>query len=42
MPTGFLSDSERARLCSFPPEIPTEDLFSYFTLTGTDRALVPA
>ena len=41
MPTGFLSDSDRARLSGFPPEIPTEDLFSYFTLTGADRALVP-
>jgi hypothetical protein len=41
VPTGFLSDSDRARLSGFPPEIPTEDLFSCFTLTGTDRTLVP-
>jgi TnpA family transposase len=41
MPTGFLSDSERERLSGFPAEVPSEDLFSYFTLDGSDRALVP-
>lgn len=42
MPTGFLSDAERERLSGFPEEIATEDLFSYFTLSGWDRALIPA
>lgn len=42
MPTGFLSDAEREKLSGFPEEIPSEDLFAYFTLSGSDRALIPA
>ncbi len=42
MPVRSLTDSERERLSGFPPEIPEDDLFSYFTLSGADRALVPA
>jgi TnpA family transposase len=41
VPTGFLNDAERERLSGFPEEITSEDLFSYFTLTGSDRASVP-
>lgn len=42
MPTGFLSEAERERLSGFPEEIATEDLFAYFTLSGSDRSLIPA
>jgi TnpA family transposase len=42
MPTGFLSQAERERLAGFPEEIPSEDLFVYFTLSGSDRYLIPA
>jgi hypothetical protein len=41
VPTGFLNDAERERLSGFPGEIASEDLFSYFTLSGSDRALMP-
>jgi hypothetical protein len=42
MPVRFLTDAQRERLISFPREIPAEDLFSFFTLTGKDRAMIPA
>ncbi len=42
MPVRLLTETERERLSTFPKEIPTEDLFSYFTLTGPDRAAIPA
>jgi hypothetical protein len=36
-----LTDAERGRLSGFPKEIPAEDLYVHFTLTGRDRAAVP-
>lgn len=42
MPVRVLTEAERGRLSAFPKEIPTEDLFSYFTLTGPNRAAIPA
>lgn len=42
MPVRSLTDAERERLSGFPPEIPEDELFAYFTLTGADRAVVPA
>lgn len=41
MPVRALTDAERGRLSGFPPEIPEDELFSYFSLSGADRALVP-
>ena len=41
MPTGFLDDAERERLSQFPPDISTDDVIAYFTLTKSDRAVVP-
>ena len=40
MPASIFSDSELARLASFPEEIPGDDLIRTFTLTGADRDLV--
>ena len=42
MPVRLLTDAERVRLSNFPREIPTEDLYAHFSLTGRDRASVPA
>ncbi len=36
MPSRFLTDSERHRLSSFPPEIPVGDLIGYYTLSEAD------
>jgi hypothetical protein len=41
LPVAFLSAAERDRLSGFPHEIPLEDLFAFFSLTGADRAAVP-
>ena len=41
MPVRSLTDAERGRLSGFPQEIPEDELFSYFSLSGTDRAVVP-
>lgn len=41
MPVRPLTDAERERLTGFPREVPEEDIFSFFTLSGVDRALVP-
>ena len=38
----LLTEAERERLSDFPKDIPTEHLYAYFTLTGQDRAVVPA
>ena len=40
MPTSIFSETELARLASFPEEIPGDDLIRAFTLTGADRDLV--
>ena len=40
MPTGFLTDVERARLSTYPEEISSEDLGRFFTLTSHDLDLV--
>lgn len=40
MARGFLTSVERARLSSFPPEIPAGDLGRYFTLTPNDLVQV--
>ncbi len=42
MPVRSLTDAERGRLSGFPQELPEEDLYSYFTLSGPDRAVIPA
>ena len=41
MPIGFLSDAERARFNDFPQEISREDVIAYFTLSTSDRSVVP-
>ena len=40
MPASIFSETELARLASFPEEIPDDDLIRAFTLTGADRDLV--
>ena len=40
MPASIFSETELARLASFPEEIPGDDLIRAFTLTGVDRDLV--
>lgn len=40
MPTGFLTDSERARLNRFPTEVSSNDLAAYFTLSEADLAQI--
>ena len=40
MPVSIFSETELARLASFPEEIPSDDLIRAFTLTGADRDLV--
>lgn len=42
MPVRLLTAVERERLYGFPKETPTEDLHSFFTLTGRDRDAIPA
>ena len=37
MPASIFSETELARLASFPEEIPGDDLIRAFTLTGADR-----
>ena len=41
MPVRALTDVERRRLSGFPQEIPEDELFFYFSLSGADRAMVP-
>jgi len=41
VPIGFLSDAERERLDSFPPQITPGDIATYFTLSRADRAQLP-
>ena len=36
MPASIFSETELARLASFPEEIPGDDLIRAFTLTGAD------
>ena len=40
MPASIFSETELARLASFPEEIPGDDLIRAFTLTGAGRDLV--
>ena len=40
MSASIFSETELARLASFPEEIPGDDLIRAFTLTGADRDLV--
>ena len=40
MPASIFSETELARLASFPEEIPGDDLIRAFTLTGADRDFV--
>ena len=39
MPASIFSETELARLASFPEEIPGDDLIRAFTLTGAGRDL---
>ena len=41
VPASIFSETELARLASFPEEIPGDDLIRAFTLTGADRDFVP-
>src|SRR5262245_51874021 len=41
VPSGILSDAERARLDSFPAQILTGDIETHFTLSHADRRQVP-
>jgi TnpA family transposase len=36
----IFTDAERKRLTQFPTQIPSEDLITYFTLTGSDKTVV--
>lgn len=40
MPVRFLSDADRDRLSTFPPEVAEEDLVAHFTLSPDDQAIV--
>jgi hypothetical protein len=40
MPGRFLSDLERQQLNQFPPDLPTADLLTYFTLSAADLAFI--
>ncbi|MBV9280755.1 MAG: Tn3 family transposase [Chloroflexi bacterium] len=40
MPVQFLTEAERTRLSRFPPQIPPEDLITYFTLSAADLAVL--
>jgi len=41
VPTGFLSDAERARLDSFPAQVLPGDIETRFTLPRADRRQIP-
>jgi len=41
MPGTFLTLTERTRLSGFPDEIPSDDMFTFFTLSERDIAQVP-
>jgi TnpA family transposase len=41
MPVSYLTDAERARLTSFPPEIVEQDLNTFFTLSPEDMEILP-
>jgi len=41
MPIGFLDNAERERLSQFPPDISNDEVIAYFTLTKSDRGIVP-
>lgn len=42
MPVTFLTFAERERLSRFPKEVPSDDIFTFFTLSERDMAQVPA
>ena len=42
MPVDLLTDAERERLSGFPKEVSAEDMYAFFSLTGPDRAVIPA
>jgi TnpA family transposase len=41
MPVSFLSETERERFNSFPADLSTNDLFTFFTLSDTDLLQIP-
>ena len=41
MPGRFLTLTEKERLNRFPEEIPSDDIFTFFTLSSSDTAQVP-
>lgn len=42
MPVSLLTKADRVRLTGFPEEIPMEELYAHFSLTGWDRSTVPS
>jgi hypothetical protein len=40
MPGQLFNDAERRRLRGYPPQVPQEDLVTFFTLTRADKAQV--
>ncbi len=41
MPGRFLTDVERDQLSQFPEDIPDEDIIKFFTLSASDRNIIP-
>jgi TnpA family transposase len=41
VPISFLNTAERARLNTFPAEIPPDDIITYFTLSPSDLGQIP-
>ena len=40
MPGQLFNDAERRRLGGYPPQVPQEDLVTFYTLTRADKAQV--
>ena len=40
MPGQLFNDAERRRLGGYPPQVPQEDLVTFYTLTKADKAQV--
>ncbi len=40
MPGQIFNEAERKRLAGYPPQVPREDLVTFYTLTKADKAQV--